>query len=127
MPDDSVPKRVFGWVPPPAGDGKDCSYCARKMIAWTITHPTRDHVVPRSRGGTETVWCCHQCNQLKADMMPWDWAQFMKANPNWWLTYELPAAPRRFTAADCPALVACANALAEARYKHVYRRPGEPS
>jgi hypothetical protein len=29
---------------------------------------TRDHVVPKSKGGTKTVWACLKCNALKADL-----------------------------------------------------------
>jgi hypothetical protein len=47
--------------------------------------PTRDHVIPRSRGGREKVICCWKCNSLKGDMMPDEWAAYMAANPGWWL------------------------------------------
>lgn len=47
--------------------------------------PTRDHVIPLSRGGTLKIICCHKCNGLKGDMMPDAWAAYMAANPGWWL------------------------------------------
>jgi hypothetical protein len=55
------------------------------MILHTETHPTRDHTIPASKGGTVLVHCCYQCNQIKADMMPEQWTVFMAENPEWWL------------------------------------------
>lgn len=46
-----------------------CPYCERTMVdghPWF--HPTKNHVVPRSKGGTVTVTACVTCNQDKADM-----------------------------------------------------------
>ncbi|CRK49486.1 conserved hypothetical protein [Rhodococcus sp. RD6.2] len=49
-------------------DRHSCAYCA-DQAATTI-----DHVVPRSRGGTNSwanlVACCRPCNQRKADRTP---------------------------------------------------------
>lgn len=64
-----------------------CTYCHR-----VLEHPssrsrvaaTRDHVVPKHRGGTRTVPCCRQCNQLKRNMMPGEWKAFMERHPKWW-------------------------------------------
>lgn len=53
-----------------------------RRVAWL--HPTRDHVLPRSRGGTRTVICCATCNGIKGDMLPDAWERFMAANPRWW-------------------------------------------
>lgn len=102
------------------GAGKPCTYCRRTMKAWTPTHPTRDHVVPVSKGGRETVWACHQCNNLKGDSMPDVWAAFMAATPDWWNTpgAKVPKGPP--THGPCPVLAAAANALAEDRYPHAY-------
>lgn len=62
----------------------DCAYCGRKMVRNTETHPTRDHVIPRSKGGRITVLCCLTCNQIKGDMMPDEWRLFRSENPEWW-------------------------------------------
>lgn len=47
-----------------------CHYCRRPL---TLGEMTIDHVVPRSRGGTDRysnlVAACHACNQRKADRM----------------------------------------------------------
>lgn len=67
-----------------AGDGEFCSYCQRELIAYSVTHPTRDHVTPRSRGGTKTVWACMVCNSMKRDLLPNQWQEFMSTNPRWW-------------------------------------------
>ncbi|GAA4471212.1 HNH endonuclease [Rhodococcus olei] len=49
-------------------DRNSCAYCA-SPVATTI-----DHVLPRSRGGTNSwsnlVACCRTCNQRKADRTP---------------------------------------------------------
>lgn len=55
------------------GSGEYCTYCKRELVPYTATHPTRDHVMPKSRGGKNTVWCCAQCNHLKGDMLPQEW------------------------------------------------------
>lgn len=56
-----------------------CFYCNRKLDppgqakSWE-TQPTRDHVIPLSKGGHRsdwnTVYACIKCNQAKADRMP---------------------------------------------------------
>ena len=49
-----------------AEDGIRCRYCGGQA-------ETRDHVVPRSRGGKgvgNIVFACLRCNQMKADMTP---------------------------------------------------------
>jgi 5-methylcytosine-specific restriction endonuclease McrA len=51
-------------------DGAACSYCKRIMRVGSSTHPTLDHVIPKSRGGTSeqvTVVCC-ECNSKKGDL-----------------------------------------------------------
>lgn len=66
------------------GDGEYCTYCEREMVAYSATHPTRDHVFPKSKGGVKTVWCCTKCNQAKGDMLPEEWERFMRKFPDWW-------------------------------------------
>lgn len=72
-----------------------CHYCRRATLRPTkLPRPhsdlkaTIDHVVPLSKGGAvrgdNVVLACALCNNLKADMMPEDWAAFMAANPIWW-------------------------------------------
>lgn len=117
------PKGRYGLVIDPFGHGLPCTYCQREMIAWTDMHPTRDHVVPVSRGGTETVLCCYQCNQIKSDSMPDEWAKFMRDNPAWWTTGRRVSGPQQATkprgwVGVCPAMLACSNALFYERYKN---------
>jgi 5-methylcytosine-specific restriction endonuclease McrA len=49
-------------------DGERCAYCGAKL---TLRTTTKDHVVPRSKGGPDTllnvVAACRTCNGLKAD------------------------------------------------------------
>lgn len=86
---------------PMSGDGRGatCSYCKRPLEATSSPGKlaaTRDHVTPRSRWapidlvfGARKVWCCRQCNSIKADMMPWEWTNFMARNPEWWRRPEI--------------------------------------
>ena len=59
--------------------------------------PTRDHYIPKSKGGWEIIICCLQCNAIKADRSPAAWAAFMVMHPQWWLLtkYELRAIFRK--------------------------------
>jgi len=69
------------------GRGAHCAYCQRRLEAIgsrSRLAATRDHVVPKSHGGHRRVWCCRQCNTLKANMMPWEWKSFMSRTPEWW-------------------------------------------
>ena len=71
--------------------GKRCHYCDRKLAKpreprqkIRSDHATRDHVQPKSRGGTLVVPCCQACNDLKADMTSSEWYAFIAATPKWW-------------------------------------------
>jgi hypothetical protein len=64
-----------------------CTYCRRTLTPRADGGPlahTRDHVVPRSKGGAKTVPACYVCNNIKGDMMPDEWIAYMAANPKWW-------------------------------------------
>jgi 5-methylcytosine-specific restriction endonuclease McrA len=54
-----------------ARDQNTCQYCLTPLSA---TRLTLDHVIPRSKGGTDTwenlVSCCRECNHRKADRTP---------------------------------------------------------
>jgi hypothetical protein len=67
------------------GSGSHCHWCDRIMVVGTSTHPTRDHYMPRSVGGRKIVMACTTCNNIKGDMLPHEWRQFMADNPQWWL------------------------------------------
>lgn len=49
----------------------ECHYCGR------ATRLTKDHVIPRSRGGTDAeaniVFACRNCNSAKGDRTPEEW------------------------------------------------------
>jgi hypothetical protein len=49
-------------------------------------NPTREHFIPQSQGGTgaDIIMACLQCNGIKGDMMPEQWARFMEHHPKWW-------------------------------------------
>lgn len=58
--------------------GFKCTYCRVKIYHdLHARHPQRatvDHIVPRSRGGSDAAEnlcaCCYRCNQDKADLTP---------------------------------------------------------
>lgn len=80
---------------PVKGHGEYCTYCKRELVAYSATHPTRDHVMPKSKGGRKTVWCCFKCNNAKGDMLPAEWERFMRDFPNWWAVPGREAKGRR--------------------------------
>ncbi len=59
-------------------DGHRCGYCGK-------TASTVDHIVPRSRGGSNswknTAACCYSCNQLKADRTPAEAGMVLRIRP----------------------------------------------
>lgn len=68
-----------------------CHYCSRPLQPRGTDSPlaaTRDHVVPKSKGGRKTVPCCRTCNEIKADRLPDEWAAYMAENPMWWGTAD---------------------------------------
>lgn len=74
---------------------KNCRYCKRRMLKAADDRlrnqplsATRDHIIPKHSGGNRKVWCCRQCNQIKAGMSLMQWATFMQDNPKWWEAYR---------------------------------------
>ena len=45
----------------------NCSYCGKEFDESNFT---KDHVLPKSKGGGKVVPCCYECNQLKANNTP---------------------------------------------------------
>lgn len=69
-----------------------CTYCHRTLtdpMKGGSTAATRDHVAPKSAGGWRTVRCCRACNEVKGNMMPDQWVEFMRETPEWWRLYKL--------------------------------------
>lgn len=59
--------------------GKPCAYCDTYM-----TEPTRDHVLPRSRGYSlkdNKVWCCGPCNRHKGSRTLPEWLEALEKKP----------------------------------------------
>jgi hypothetical protein len=57
-----------------------CSYCGVKMVKGRKFYQpanaaTRDHIVPTSRGGKNSVWaaCCYACNGDKFNLTLAEW------------------------------------------------------
>lgn len=98
------------------GHGLPCPYCERRMIAGSLTHPTKDHVVPKSKGGKLTVLACFQCNQIKSDMMPDQWEEFCRKNPMWWAKRQSEYVMPISYVAICPVLTTIAQFFYEKRY-----------
>ena len=68
--------RWAGWL------GEACPYCGEAMIATHRRKPTRDHLTPSSRGGSEdahnTRIVCSDCNQDRGDRTLWEWAAALR-------------------------------------------------
>jgi 5-methylcytosine-specific restriction endonuclease McrA len=56
----------------------NCYYCGNPLDEYSRTV---DHILPKSRGGVlskkNKVYSCLQCNQLKGDMTPDEFLEFM--------------------------------------------------
>ena len=56
-----------------------CYYCKSVTPARKLT---MDHVVPLARGGrskkSNLVPCCKSCNNLKKNLLPFEWEEFIK-------------------------------------------------
>lgn len=74
-----------------------CVYCSRETVlppkgtdvrSRYALYASRDHRIPQARGGDNhpgnLLMACEPCNQTKGDMLPAEWADFMRDNPNWW-------------------------------------------
>lgn len=66
-----------------------CPYCQRPFSGRVGNKRfsqarTKDHLVPKSKGGTLWNWACQTCNHIKSDMMPEEWDAYMLAHPKWW-------------------------------------------
>lgn len=84
-----------------------CAYCRRKTEMPSLIAQAHDltatveHIIPVSRGGamrgTNVTLACHLCNNLKGDMTPHQWAEFMMMNPDWWIrSKRVRSSDRRF-------------------------------
>lgn len=71
--------------------GMPCPYCYDKMTRDVRKKPTREHIYPKSKGGTlergnKTV-VCYECNTLKGDMTIeefYDWLKTRKDIKSQW-------------------------------------------
>jgi 5-methylcytosine-specific restriction endonuclease McrA len=67
----------------------ECHYCNR------IRELTRDHVVPKSKGGPNRQWnyvpCCSPCNQRKAEQ---EWREHCDDCTRTWYYFDHVFAPR---------------------------------
>jgi hypothetical protein len=64
-------------------DGGKCAYCGQPVPP---DEATRDHVVPRCRGGQDTwenlVLACRRCNHVKADRTPEEAGMILRVKPH---------------------------------------------
>jgi len=76
-------------------DGKPCPYCSHEMRFGTSKPPSRDHVRPRSKGGTfakgNKLIVCRPCNNDKDNKTLKEFAEWLAANndPRAGLVYDL--------------------------------------
>jgi hypothetical protein len=59
---------------------KNCCYCEVELTTRHIsdpTHRTREHVVPKSRGGKIIMAACFECNQEKGNLMLHSYIQML--------------------------------------------------
>jgi len=68
-----------------ANHNRPCPYCNVRMdMHDPAIRPTRDHIVPRSRGGRNAIdncmAVCWQCNQDKADALITEWHRYLVHN-----------------------------------------------
>lgn len=86
------------------GHGQVCFYCRRPLESTSSTTglgATKDHFIPRHKGGRKTVWCCRFCNELKGGKSYQTWLLFMIDYPRWWETFskrrvnrQIPGSPK---------------------------------
>lgn len=90
-----------------------CAYCDRltdlpSLLSARHTELTAtiDHIIPLSRGGTNRIenlrLACAACNGRKGDMLPDEWAAFMRKHPGWWKGPPRPNKQRRAPARPAP-------------------------
>lgn len=61
----------------PPSETRTCVYCRRRVNGKDVT---KDHVIPKSRGGkggSNVVDCCKRCNSMKGDQTPAEWASMI--------------------------------------------------
>lgn len=70
--------RQSQWWKNQRGNGQ-CHYCKKRFPVKTLT---MDHIVPVSRGGKSVrknvVPCCKECNNKKKNLLPEEWAEYIK-------------------------------------------------
>lgn len=42
-----------------------CCYCEKKLNKYSYT---REHIIPKSRGGKDTLPCCKRCNSMRGSL-----------------------------------------------------------
>lgn len=56
-----------------------CAYCGQHR---NIKYMTVDHIIPLSKGGTDSIenlqCTCKMCNRLKSDMLPSEFTAFVR-------------------------------------------------
>lgn len=83
-------------------EGSTCRYCSRTMTTEMgrlhPSAPTRDHYVPRGRGGMDTlqniVLACLECNGMKGHLLPDEFTAWLEGRASrldkgeGWRTYD---------------------------------------
>ena len=69
LPGQRIPESVIG---------QPCHWCGLPMERYPLKGEklraaTRDHLIPRFKGGREIVWACYECNHAKGCLSPEEW------------------------------------------------------
>jgi hypothetical protein len=56
------------------GNANKCWYCGQEEVC------TKDHFVPRSKGGKIKVYACRLCQRTKGHMMPLEWLEYITSH-----------------------------------------------
>lgn len=90
-----------------------CTYCHKRL---KVSQTTIDHIIPRSKGGSNTMSnlaaCCYNCNQAKGDRTVAEWIEDLKvAEPPQRSSHEYHTAKLLLAVWSGTTLTACAMGL----------------
>lgn len=77
--------------------GLPCYYCGVIMGKRKAKKPTRDHVVPKFKGGTNKnsniVWCCLDCNRSKGSLTLDEFRAVLAVRNGWVIPFMFAGEP----------------------------------
>lgn len=69
-----MPECYTIYTPINLGNWDKCWYCGKSG------HTTADHFYPKSKGGRLKVRCCKDCNDMKKNMTPLEFCEYLKCS-----------------------------------------------